>query len=102
MQTAVEPHDSENRDQTTSHDSLLPFESEPKKKKKNTKYTHTHTHTHKTSFKLYSLQSTSRSSLSLETLLLGEASFKLCHYHRTSDRYQLKQEEKKQKRRVCH
>ena len=34
MRTAVRPHDSENRDQTASHGSLLPFESELKKKKK--------------------------------------------------------------------
>ena len=34
MWTAVEPHGSENYDQTASHGSLLPFESEPKKKKK--------------------------------------------------------------------
>ena len=29
VRTAVEPHSSENRDQTASHGSLLPFESEP-------------------------------------------------------------------------
>ena len=29
VRTVVEPHNSENRDQTTSHGSLLPFESEP-------------------------------------------------------------------------
>ena len=29
VQTAVGPHGSENRDQTASHGSLLPFESEP-------------------------------------------------------------------------
>ena len=34
MRTAVEPHGSVNYDQTASHGSLLPFESEPKKKKK--------------------------------------------------------------------
>jgi len=34
VQTAVEPYGFENCDQTTSHDSLLPFESELKKKKK--------------------------------------------------------------------
>ena len=45
VQTAVEPHGFENHDQTTSHGSLLPFESELKKKKKK-KNTHTHTHTH--------------------------------------------------------
>ena len=33
MQTAVGPHGSENRNQTASHGSLLPIESEPKKKK---------------------------------------------------------------------
>ena len=37
MQTAVEPHGFENHDQTTSHGSLLPFESELKKKKKKIK-----------------------------------------------------------------
>ena len=37
MRTAVEPHGSENYDQTASHGSLLPFESEPKKKKKTEK-----------------------------------------------------------------
>ena len=49
MQTAVEPHGFENHDQTTSHGSLLPFESELKKKKKKKlkkKKKHTHTHTH--------------------------------------------------------
>ena len=35
MWTAVEPHGSENYDQTASHGSLLLFEFEPKKKKKN-------------------------------------------------------------------
>ena len=34
IRTAVQPHGSENRDQTASHDSLLPFESEPLKKQK--------------------------------------------------------------------
>ena len=34
MQTAVGPHGSENRNQTASHGSLLPIESEPQKKKK--------------------------------------------------------------------
>ena len=29
VRTVVEPSDSENRDQTASHGSLLPFESEP-------------------------------------------------------------------------
>ena len=32
MRTMVGPHGSENRDQTASHGSLLPFESEPKTK----------------------------------------------------------------------
>ena len=36
MQTVVGPHGSENRDQTSSHSSLLPFESELKKINKNT------------------------------------------------------------------
>ena len=39
MQTTVEPHGSENRDQTASHGSLLPFESEPFKKKEKKKKT---------------------------------------------------------------
>ena len=33
MRSAVEPHGFENRDQTASHGSLHPFESEPLKKK---------------------------------------------------------------------
>ena len=36
VRTAVGPHGSENRDQTASHGSLLPFQFEPKKKKKKT------------------------------------------------------------------
>ena len=77
VRTAVKPHSSKNRDQTASHDSLLPFESELKKKKK----THTHTHKNtKTSFK-FCFQSTSCSFLSSETLLLGKANFKFCHCH---------------------
>ena len=36
VRTTVQPHGSENRDQTASHGSLLPFESEPKRKKKKT------------------------------------------------------------------
>ena len=32
VRIAVGPHGSQNRDQTTSHGSLLPFESKPKKK----------------------------------------------------------------------
>ena len=39
--TVIRSHGSKNHDQTASHGSLLPFESEPKKKK-----THIHTHTH--------------------------------------------------------
>jgi len=39
VRTAIGPHGFENRDQTASHGSLLPFESEPKKKKN----THTYT-----------------------------------------------------------
>jgi len=34
VRTVVGPHGFENRDQTTSHSSLLPFESKPFKKKK--------------------------------------------------------------------
>ena len=33
VQTAIQLHGSENRDQTASHGSLLPFESKPKKNK---------------------------------------------------------------------
>ena len=51
--TAVEPHGSENRDQTASHGSLLPFQSEPPKKKKKKKTQR------KTSFNFCSLQSKS-------------------------------------------
>ena len=77
VRTTIGPHGFENRDQTASHGSLLPFESELKK----IKNTHTHTHTHtQTSFKFY-LQSTSRSFLSSETLLLGKANFEFCHCH---------------------
>ena len=37
VRTVIQPHGFENRDQTASHDSLLPFEFESKKKKKKNK-----------------------------------------------------------------
>ena len=78
VRTAIWPHGSENRDQTASHGSLLPFESEPKRKKKK-KPT-------KTSFKFCFLQSKSRSSLqSTYTLIAIVEGWSFNHHEMLSD-----------------